>query len=158
MRAWVTDIAGINKPCSLDFRFHIAMQGALGLGGNLEKYSPEELEICRRNVALYKEIRLLVQFGDLYRILDADRDEVLCNQYVSRDKMQAVLFLSARGTRFFKKKMNLRFAGLAPDRAYAFTLDGVAYKKGGAFLMEVGLPIYVRGADYNQIVRLTAVE
>lgn len=158
MRAWVTDIAGINKPCSLDFRFHIAMQGALGLGGNLEKYSPEELEICRRNVALYKEIRPLVQFGDLYRILDADRDEVLCNQYVSRDKMQAVLFLSARGTRFFKKKMNLRFAGLAPDRAYAFTLDGVAYKKGGAFLMELGLPVYVRGADYNQIVRLTAVE
>lgn len=158
MRAWVTDIAGINKPCSLDFRFHIAMQGALGLGGNLEKYSPEELEICRRNVALYKEIRPLVQFGDLYRILDADRDEVLCNQYVSRDKMQAVLFLGARGTRFFKKKMNLRFAGLAPDRAYAFTLDGVAYKKGGAFLMEVGLPVYVRGADYNQIVRLTAVE
>ena len=158
MRAWVTDIAGINKPCSLDFRFHIAMQGALGLGGNLEKYSPEELEICRRNVALYKEIRPLVQFGDLYRILDADRDEVLCNQYVSRDKMQAVLFLSARGTRFFRKKMNLRFAGLAPDRAYAFTLDGVAYKKGGAFLMEVGLPVYVRGADYNQIVRLTAVE
>ena len=158
MRAWVTDIAGINKPCSLDFRFHIAMQGALGLGGNLEKYSPEELEICRRNVVLYKEIRPLVQFGDLYRILDADRDEVLCNQYVSRDKMQAVLFLSARGTRFFKKKMNLRFAGLAPDRAYAFTLDGVAYKKGGAFLMEVGLPVYVRGADYNQIVRLTAIE
>lgn len=158
MRAWVTDIAGINKPCSLDFRFHIAMQGALGLGGNLEKYSPEELEICRRNVALYKEIRPLVQFGDLYRILDADRDEVLCNQYVSRDKMQAVLFLSARGTRFFKKKMNLRFAGLAPDMAYAFTLDGVAYKKGGAFLMEVGLPVYVRGADYNQIVRLTAVK
>lgn len=158
MRAWVTDIAGINKPCSLDFRFHIAMQGALGLGGNLEKYSPEELEICRRNVALYKEIRPLVQFGDLYRILDADRDEVLCNQYVSREKMQAVLFLSARGTRFFKKKMNLRFAGLAPDRAYAFTLDGVAYKKGGAFLMEVGLPVCVRGADYNQIVRLTAVE
>lgn len=158
MRAWVTDIAGINKPCSLDFRFHIAMQGALGLGGNLEKYSPEELEICRRNVALYKEIRPLVQFGDLYRILDADRDQVLCNQYVSRDKMQAVLFLSARGTRFFKKKRNLRFAGLAPDRAYAFTLDGVAYKKGGAFLMEVGLPVYVRGADYNQIVRLTAVE
>lgn len=158
MRAWVTDIAGINKPCSLDFRFHIAMQGALGLGGNLEKYSPEELEICRRNVVLYKEIRPLVQFGDLYRILDADRDEVLCNQYVSRDKMQAVLFLSARGTRFFKKKMNLCFAGLAPDRAYAFTLDGVAYKKGGAFLMEVGLSVYVRGADYNQIVRLTAVE
>lgn len=158
MRAWVTDIAGINKPCSLDFRFHIAMQGALGLGGNLQKYSAEELEICRRNVALYKEIRPLVQFGDLYRILDADRDEVLCNQYVSRDKMQAVLFLSARGTRFFKKKMNLRFAGLAPDKVYAFTLDGAAYKKGGTFLMEVGLPVYVRGADYNQIVRLTAVE
>ncbi len=71
----------------------------------MEKYSPEELEICRRNVALYKEIRPLVQFGDIVSgLLDADRDEVLCNQYVSRDKMQAVLFLSARGTRFFKRR------------------------------------------------------
>lgn len=70
----------------------------------MEKYSPEELEICRRNVALYKEIRPLVQFGDLYRILDADRDEVLCNQYVSQDKMQAVLFLSARAPGSLKRR------------------------------------------------------
>ena len=50
MRAWVTDTTGLNKPCSLDFRFNVAMQGALGIGGNLTKYSGEELEICRKNI------------------------------------------------------------------------------------------------------------
>lgn len=48
MRAWVTDIAGINKPASLDFRFNIAMQGALGIGGNLINYTDSDIEICRK--------------------------------------------------------------------------------------------------------------
>ena len=58
------------------------MQGALGIGGNLTKYSSGDLEICKKNIALYKKIRSLVQFGNLYRILDIDEDEVLMNQYV----------------------------------------------------------------------------
>ncbi len=39
MRAWVTDINWYNSPMSLDFRFKVAMQGSLGVGGNLTKYS-----------------------------------------------------------------------------------------------------------------------
>lgn len=157
MRAWVTDIAGINKPCSLDFRFNIAMQGSLGIGGDLTKYSAEDLEICKKNIAFYKSVRKLVQFGDLYRILDIERDEVLCNEYVSTDKTESVLFLAANGTRFYKKKFNLRFAGLDEAKTYRFTLDGTAYQKGGAYLMHVGIPIYVRGVDYNRAIVLKSV-
>lgn len=152
MRAWVTDIAGINKPCSLDFRFAVAMQGALGIGGDLTKYSDTDLEICKKNIELYKKIRHLVQFGNLYRILDIETDEVSLNQYVSDDCTQSVAFLVARGTRFFKKRIPVCFDGLDSKKHYSLTLQGKGYKKSGAYLMNVGIPIHIHGADYNEII------
>lgn len=157
MRAWVTDVGGPNKPTSLEFRFNIAMQGALSLGGDLTKYSEADMEICRKNVALYKEIRPLVQFGDLYRLADADEDEFLCTQYVNENKTESVVFLAARGTRFYKKRVILRLAGLDPVRRYRLEFDGKMIEKSGAYLMEAGLAAHIRGADYNTVLRLFAV-
>ena len=157
MRAWVTDVGGPNKPTSLEFRFNIAMQGALSLGGDLTKYSEADMEICRENVALYKEIRPLVQFGDLYRLADADEDEFLCTQYVNKSKTESVVFLAARGTRFYKKRVTLRLAGLDPVRRYRLEFDGKMIEKSGAYLMEAGLAAHIRGADYNTVLRLFAV-
>lgn len=157
MRAWVTDVGGPNKPTSLEFRFNIAMQGALSLGGDLTKYSEADMEICRENVALYKEIRPLVQFGDLYRLADADEDEFLCTQYVNENKTESVVFLAARGTRFYKKRVTLRFAGLDPIRRYRLEFDGKMIEKSGAYLMGAGLAAHIRGADYNTVLRLFAV-
>lgn len=157
MRAWVTDIAGINKPCSLDFRFNIAMQGSLGIGGNLLNYSKEDLEICKRNVAFYKEIRDIVQFGDLYRILDAEEDEILMNQYVTPDKSRSVAFIAARGTRFYKKRIPITFDGLDENKKYKLHLHGEDFEKTGSFLMNVGIPIHVHGAYFNETVVLTEI-
>lgn len=152
MRAWVTDIAGINKHCSLDFRFNIAMQGALGIGGDLTKYSNEDIEICKKNVALYKEIRNLVQFGNLYRLMDIDEDEVLFNQYVNEDKTESVAFIAANGTRFYKKSVPMRFDGLDENKRYTLTLNDKTYNKSGAYLMNIGIDLEIRGADYNRII------
>ena len=157
MRAWVTDIAGINKPASLDFRFNIAMQGALGIGGNLINYTDSDIEICRKNIAFYKEIRDLVQFGNLYRIMDIDEDEILVNQYVNDEKTKSVCFIAANGTRFFKKKVPLFFNGLAENKRYAFDFCNMNYEKGGAYLMNHGIDIEVRGVDYNKIIVLKEV-
>lgn len=152
MRAWVTDIAGINKPCSLDFRFNIAMQGSLGIGGDLTKYSDEDIEICKKNVALYKEIRNLVQFGNLYRLMDIDEDEVLFNQYVNEDKTESVAFIAANGTRFYKKSIPMRFDGLDENKRYTLTLNDKTYNKSGAYLMNIGIDLEIRGVDYNKII------
>ncbi len=157
MRAWVTDISGLNKPCSLDFRFNIAMQGALGIGGKLTDYSDKELDCSRKNIALYKEIRDIVQLGDLYRILDADKDEVLLNQYVNRDKSRAVAFLAARGTRFFKKRLPVVFDGLDENKRYKLKIDDKSFEKSGAFLMNVGIPLHIRGAYYNRIIQIEEI-
>lgn len=157
MRAWVTDISGINKPASLDFRFNIAMQGSLGIGGNLLKYSDSDLEICKKNIAIYKEIRNIVQFGDLYRLLDIDECEILANQYVNSDKSGSVLFIAADGTRFFKKKLPLLLDGLDDNKYYSLTIDNKQYEKSGAYLMNVGIDIDVRGAYYNRVIKIKEI-
>lgn len=157
MRAWVTDVGGSNKPTSLEFRFNIAMQGALSLGGDLTKYDDADMEICRKNVALYKEIRPLVQFGDLYRLADADEDEFLCTQYVNESQTESVVFLAARGTRFYKKRVILRLAGLDPKRQYRLEFNGETLVKSGAYFMAAGFSAHIRGADYNAVLRLFAV-
>lgn len=157
MRAWVTDIAGINKPCSLDFRFNIAMQGALGVGGDLTKYSEEDLQICKKNVTLYKEIRELVQFGNLYRLMDIDKDEILFNQYVNDDKTKSVAFIAANGTRFYKKSVPMLFDGLDENKRYTLTINNKTYEKSGAYLMNVGIDLEVRGVDYNKIIRIEEI-
>ena len=157
MRAWVTDIAWIIKPATLDFRFNIAMQGSLGIGGNLLKYSDEDLKLCKKYISLYKEIRELVQFGDLYRIMDIDKDEISVNQYVNGEKTESVVFIAANGTRFYKKKVPLIFDGLDENRRYTLTIGGKQYEKSGSYLMNVGIDIMVRGAYYNEIVRIKAL-
>lgn len=156
MRAWVTDVNWYNTPTTLDFRFNIAMQGSLGVGGNLTKYSKEDLEIGKRNVALYKEIRHLVQFGDLYRILEAQKDEILFNLYVAEDKSEAVAFIASNGTGFMKKAIPLKFQGLDDDKIYSLTVDGKEYKKSGAYLKNVGIPSTIRGMNYNRIIKIKA--
>ena len=152
MRAWVTDIAGINKPCTLVFRFNIAMQGALGLGGNLLKYTDDDKEISKKNIALYKKIRNIVQFGDLYRVSNPDDNEVLINSYVEKNKSKAVIFIASRGTRFFKKRINVLFDGLEKDAKYRFVFQNKEYVKSGAFMANVGIPAHIHGAYYNEIV------
>ena len=156
MRAWVTDINWYNSPMSLDFRFNIAMQGSLGVGGNLTKYSKEDLAIGKKNVKLYKEFRHLVQFGDLYRILDAKKDEILFNLYVSEDKKEAVGFIASAGTSFMKKAIPLTFDGLDDDTVYTFNLNGKDYEKTGSYLKNVGIPATIRGMGYNKIIKIKA--
>ncbi len=154
MRAWVTDINWYNTPMSLDYRFNIAMQGSLGVGGNLTKYSEEDLLIGKKNVTLYKEIRHLVQFGDLYRILDAKKDEILFNLYVSEDKTEAVGFIASHHTSFMKKAIPLKFKGLDDNKNYELNINNTDYVKSGAYLKNVGIPITIRGTGYNKIVKV----
>ncbi len=154
MRAWVTDINWYNTPMSLDYRFNIAMQGSLGVGGNLTKYSQEDLEIGKKNVTLYKEIRHLVQFGDLYRILDAKKDEMLFNLYVSEDKTEAVGFIASFHTSFMKKAIPFKFKGLDDNKIYELELNNTSYVKSGAYLKNVGIPLTIRGFGYNKIVKV----
>ena len=58
MSAWVTDVPNMNgRSTPLKYRFLVAMQGALGIGANLNKWTAEDDKLATDMVALDKRIR-----------------------------------------------------------------------------------------------------
>jgi len=58
MSAWVTDVPNMNgRTTPLEFRFLVAMQGALGIGANLNHWTAQDSATAARMIAVYKSIR-----------------------------------------------------------------------------------------------------
>jgi alpha-galactosidase len=57
MAAWVTDVPNLDgRATPLQYRFLVAMQGALGIGNNLNKWTNEDFALGAKLTALYKTI------------------------------------------------------------------------------------------------------
>ena len=81
-----------NRP--LKFTIDVAMSGALGVDMDLRKLSPEALRQLATGIALYKkEIRDVVEQGDLYRLESPYEKPRATLDHVSTDKSRAVLFV-----------------------------------------------------------------
>ena len=81
-----------NRP--LKFAIDVAMSGALGVDMDVRKLSPQELNQLADSIALYKkEIRDVVEQGDLYRLESPYENPRAALDYVSADKSRAVLFV-----------------------------------------------------------------
>jgi alpha-galactosidase len=155
MMAWVTDVPnGMNgRSVPLKFRFLVAMNGSLGLGGNLNKWTPEEMQAAARFVAYYKRVRPTVQRGALYRLIAPEGSEFSANEYVSTDGRQAVLFAFLHSQRFGTPFPTIFLRGLAEDAVYHVqAIDpGQVQEIGsasGAYLMHHGIDLKLRG-DYD---------
>jgi alpha-galactosidase len=151
MAAWVTDnphfITGRSTP--LEFRFHVAMTGVLGIGGNILAWSEDELAYARTQIALYKDIRPVVQHGKLYR---SSVTGVV--QYVTDTRTAVFVFVPTR--HFGQSRPQVRLAGLDPEATYRDEDSGVVYD--GAVLLAHGLPIELAAGDYaSAVVRLRRV-
>lgn len=98
MVAWVTDspnpITGRQVP--LRFRCHVAMTGVLGIGGDLTRWSENELAEAAGHVAVYRDIRPVVQHGELYRLRSVPPG-VVAVQYVRGDRSVVFAFRAAPG-------------------------------------------------------------
>jgi alpha-galactosidase len=155
MMAWVTDVpSGIDhRIVPLKFRFMVAMSGSLALGGNLNKYSAEDLQASTRFVAFYKRIRATVQRGALYRLIAPEGSESSATEYVSADGGQAVLFGFLHSQQFGTAFPTVFLRGLADDALYKVeAIDpGQVQEVGtlsGAYLMHHGLNLNLQ-ADYD---------
>lgn len=85
----------------LETRFRVAAFGVLGYECNLCEMSREELEAIKKQIALYKEWRVVLQFGSFYRgrtgrvadVLDYSVNRLTEWSCVSVDKKRAVGFV-----------------------------------------------------------------
>jgi alpha-galactosidase len=155
MMAWVTDVPnGMNgRSVPLKFRFLVAMNGSLGVGGNLNKWTPEEMQAAAGFVAYYKRVRTTVQRGALYRLMAPEGSEFSANEYVSKDGRQAVLFAFLHSQRFGTPFPTIFLRGLDEDAVYHVqAIDpGQLQEIGsasGAYLMHHGIDLKLRG-DYD---------
>ncbi|HEY1949934.1 MAG TPA: alpha-galactosidase [Bryobacteraceae bacterium] len=148
MSAWVTDVPNQNgRSTPLQYRFLVAMQGALGIGANLNKWSEEDSKLAVRMIALDKRIRQTVQFGNLFRLLSPRTSDTTANEYVSSDGKEAVLFAFRHSQQYNTPPPMIYLEGLDPRGEYQLeSLDGnLTQKLSGAYLMQNGLSVRLRG-------------
>ncbi|WP_371574778.1 alpha-galactosidase [Streptomyces sp. NBC_01314] len=152
MAAWVTDSPNnqLNgRVSTLRFRFVSAMAGVLGVGGDLTEWTEEELAEAGSWVELYKEIRPVVQRGDLYR-LRPPTGGLSAVQYVHGDEIVVLAWLQAQ--HYGEAPAPLRLRGLDPTETYECRETGESHR--GAVLLHHGLRTGLRGDFDATVIRL----
>jgi alpha-galactosidase len=156
MMAWVTDPQRTRKT-SLKFRFLVAMEGSLGIGANLNNFTPEDMATAKDLVAFYKTIRPTVQQGLQYRLIAPSRpgapSERAATEYVSTDRTQAVVFAYLHSQNFGDPYPLVRLSGLDSKATYRLhPLDAKQLlsqqEASGSYWMSHGLQLDLRG-DYD---------
>src|SRR5581483_2770999 len=99
-------------------------------------------------IALYKEIRPIVQLGNLYRLRSPQAHPFSAVQYVSKDQSEAVLFAFRTHLPPPAQLPPLYLRGLDPDAAYE--VEGVAGARSGRAWMHAGLQVEL--ADFGSAV------
>jgi alpha-galactosidase len=156
MMSWVTDSPNwVNgRNVSLKFRFHSAMTGSLGIGGNLNHWTEEEMKSAGELVSLYKKIRHIVQEGSQYRLASINEGNFASVQYVTKDRTESVAFFFLHYRRFGDPVPCIKLKGLDPDRSYRLDSDNSV--RSGQSLMSVGLYTGLKNDFDSAVVRLVS--
>jgi alpha-galactosidase len=171
MVSWViqtTQPGGISKSNALSFKFDVAMTGVLGVGLDIRKLTPEERVIAKDKIALYKQIRPMVQQGILHRLVSPFENNRCALQYNAANGKSSVLFCFnmaqyLAGSQYIDRGTNiLKLEGLNPDRQYRITKTNDANDKGtvykGDFLMNIGIVWPVKNAFDSQISLIDQID
>ncbi|TDD68100.1 alpha-galactosidase [Jiangella aurantiaca] len=156
MMAWVTDSPTYltKREIPLRFRFHSAMTGLLGIGGNLAAWSDADLAAGAEYVAQYKRIRATVQYGAMRRLSGAP-DDVTAVAYVAPSGDQVAVFAFAPSVRQLRRTVLLRLRGLDPAAVYADAASGTRHS--GALLMHHGLRVPLIGDYASELIVLDRI-
>ena len=121
----------------------------------------EEKALCRKAISEYKEIRPVVQMGDIYRLVSPyDGHNMASMMYVDPSKDKAVFYWWKTETFYDDHLPRVKMAGLDPEKRYKIRelnridnvplqYEGLSFS--GKFLMETGLEIPLKHrVDYHK--------
>lgn len=140
-------------PAPLKYRVDVASTGRLGMELQPSTMTDEEKDFCRKAIATYKQIRPIVQQGDIYRLVSPyDNAGYASMLYCTPEKDKAVVYWWKIDHYIDQYIPAVRLAGLNPDANYkvtelnriekkALSFEGKTFS--GKFLMETGLDIPV---------------
>ncbi|MEK3948899.1 alpha-galactosidase [Paenibacillus sp. FSL H7-0703] len=129
----------VGRITPLETRGYVAMAGNFGYELDLTTLTIEEKEIVKKQIALYKEMRSLIQFGKFYRIINPfDENEAAWN-FVSEDQTEMAASYFKVLSQPAAAIKTLKFKGLNPDYVYRNVETGELF--GGDELMHVGITL-----------------
>ena len=107
------------RTTALKYRIDVAMSGRLGMEIQPKNMTDAEKELCRKAIAEYKQIRPIVQFGNIYRLVSPyDRKGLASLMYVD-DAQQKAVFYWWKTESFQNEHLpRVRMAGLDANRMY----------------------------------------
>lgn len=149
------------RTTSLKYRIDVAMSGRLGMEIQPKNMTDEEKALCRKAISEYKEIRPVVQFGDLYRLVSPYDNQGLSSiMYVSEAKGKAVFYWWKLANFYNVHLPRVKMAGLDENKMYKVKeldvidnkpLDCEGKSYSGKYLMEHGLEMpYVHEVDWGK--------
>jgi alpha-galactosidase len=162
----------VGRQTPLETRGAVAMQGCFGYELDITRLSESDRQIMQAQIRHYKELRPLLQFGDLYRLIDpVSHGTDSAWMVVSPDRQEAWVTYVQVMARPNPAHRWLRLEGLSEDTEYRLTcwtgrdksqhFPGVPESWqytatesrifGGDELMKAGLTLPVLMGDYQSI-------
>lgn len=141
----------VHRITSLKMRGDVAMSGNLGYELDLTQMTDEEKEIVKKQVADYKEIRGLIQFGDFYRLKSPFEGNVTSWLFTNKDKSEVIVFYFRVLDEPAAPITSIKLRGIDPAKQYVMVDTDQVF--GGDELMYAGLsiPAEIKG-DFQGVV------
>lgn len=152
----------------MKFRFDVAMTGRLGIEMQPKNMTEKERAFARKAIATYKDIRPVVQQGDLYRLISPYDDKGVASLlYATPSKDRAVFFAFKTMHNTNQILPRFKMAGLDAEKKYQvkelnplndkpITLDGKTFT--GAMLMSEGIELPLATEYSSRVLELVEVQ
>jgi alpha-galactosidase len=136
---WVTDSPNpiTRREIPLKFRFHVAMAGVLGIGGDLAHWDDSDLRTSAAFIAQYKGIRDVIQHGALYRLGGEPGSGRSALQYVLGPRVVLLSYEPHRSLSTAPRRVRLH--GLNPEARYRDADSDEV--RSGRYLMNLGVEL-----------------
>lgn len=103
----------------IKFRFDVAMTGRLGMEMQPKHMPDKEKEFAKQAIATYKEIRPIVQQGDLYRLISPYEKQGVCSEMFLTEGKEKGVFFAYKLEHFVDQPLpRFRMSGLDANRRY----------------------------------------
>ena len=163
------------RTTAMKYRIDVAMSGRLGMEIQPKNMTDDEKTLCRKAIAEYKQIRPIVQFGDIYRLVSPyDKVGLASLMYVDEAKEKSVFFWWKTESFQNEHLPRVKMAGLDANKYYKvrelnridlqpMDIEGKTFS--GAYLMNHGLempyrnePEWSKKSDWSSRVLLLEAE
>lgn len=137
----------VGRITPLNTRGVVAMAGSFGYELDITKMSNEEKEEVKAQVEFYKNIRAIVQYGDLYRLKSSSNSNEVAWMNLSKDKNKVVVSYVKKYGEANVLPRRLKLKALEENSLYKVNETGEVF--GGDELMYIGLEIGELFNDYQ---------